>query len=100
MKIKQNRTIKDKLTPFGKCLRTTGACRFYHNGDGAGFVWKWWHPVAWVLAPILFVILCILEGVPEAIKSRRDIGFKMDPYFIKNPDRLIWEEDERNYLTD
>ncbi|WP_139975805.1 hypothetical protein [Ochrobactrum sp. CGA5] len=93
-KLKRGRTIGDKLSRFRKIIRATGACRFYHNGDGAGLVWRWWHPVAWIWAPFSFLLLCVVAGVPEAIRCRHEIGFGMDPYFIKHPDKLIWESDE------
>lgn len=80
-----------KLAPIGRLIRSTGAARFYHDGDGAGFVWRWWHPLTWVLAPLGLVAMCAITGVPEAWRYRHDIGLGMKPWFKDNPDRLEWE---------
>lgn len=81
----------DKLSPFGRLLWSSGAARFYHNGDGAGFVWRWWHPLAWVCAPLFFVTLCLVDGVPGAWRWRQDAGLRLAPWFVIHPDRLEWE---------
>lgn len=83
--------IPAKLTPIGKALRASRAARFYHNGDGAGFVWRWWHPVTWVFAPLTFIVACFLEGAPAAWQNRHEVGFGMDPWFRDHPERLEWD---------
>jgi len=84
--------MRQKVKFTAKALAAIGAARFYHNGDGAGFVWRWWHPASWVLAPLAFVVSCIIQGAPDAWDSRHDIGFGMNPWFIANPDKLEWEQ--------
>lgn len=81
----------DKLTPVGRAIYMTRSGRFYHDGCGGGFVWRWWHPLSWILAPILFLILCLMVGVPEAWLDRHEIGLRMKPWFVTHPDRLEWE---------
>ena len=88
---KRNVPIKDKLAPVGRLIRATGAARFYHDGDGAGFVWRAWHPLAWVGAPLLLVVHCIVAGVPDTIRNRHDVGVGMKPWFRDHPERLEWE---------
>lgn len=83
--------MREKITPVGAFIRASKAGRFYHNGDGAGFVWRWWHPLSWVGAPLMFLALCIAEGVPCAWRWRQDAGLRLSPWFVMNPERLEWE---------
>lgn len=85
------RPMAQKLRGFGRFLWRTGAGRFYHNGDGAGFVWRPWHPVAWLVAPTAFIASVITEGAPSTWRHRHEIGFGMNPWFVKHPDKLRWE---------
>ncbi|GHC61731.1 hypothetical protein [Limoniibacter endophyticus] len=88
---KHEKPMRDKLKMVGRVIRASGAARFYHDGDGAGFVWRWWSPVAWVLAPLSFIVACLAIGIPDAWRDRHDFGFGMKPWFIQNPDRLFWD---------
>lgn len=88
--MKQGKSMHDKLTPIGKIIYMVRVARFYHNGDGAGFIWRWWHPLSWILAPIGFIVACVIVGVPEAWRNRHEFGFCMDPWFVRNPDKLEW----------
>jgi hypothetical protein len=83
--------MSQKISGLGRVLRSSGAARFYHNGDGAGFVWRFWHPLAWIIAPIALIASVIVEGAPSTWRHRHQIGFGMDPWFLKNPDKLRWE---------
>ena len=83
--------IREKLSPVGLALYATGASRFYHDGDTAGFVWRWWHPLSWIAAPTLLVISAFMFGVPAAWRDRHLIGLRMNPWFVQHPDRLQWE---------
>jgi hypothetical protein len=88
---KRGRSMRDKLAPIGRVIHATGAARFYHDGDGAGFVWRAWHPLAWLCAPILFGAHCVVAGVPDTVRNRHDVGFGMKPWFRLHPERLEWE---------
>ena len=97
MSRKPSQPMKEKVKRtgwLGKIIRLSGAARFYHDGDSAGFVWRWWHPFTWVLAPFTFTYMVLAVGVPEAIRYRHEGGFGMKPYFLHNPEKLIWESDE------
>lgn len=83
--------MSKKLKGFGRFVWRMKAARFYHNGDGAGLIWNWWNPIAWPLAACAFIASCVFEGVPATWRNKHDIGFGMDPWFIKNPDKLEWE---------
>lgn len=87
---KRGRTIDDKLTPLGRIVRRSRAARWYHDGDGAGFVWRWWHPITWIAAPSLLLASGLIYGFPEAWRSRHEVGLGMKPWFLQNPDRLTW----------
>jgi len=83
--------MNDKLAPVGRLIRAVGAARFYHDGDAAGFVWRWWHPLSWVCAPLMFLALCVADGVPSAWKWREDAGLRMSRWFTLHPEKLEWE---------
>lgn len=78
------------LTPAGHLIRMLGAARFYRNGSGAGFVWRWWHPMTWVFAPSSFIASVIISGFPETWRYRHEIGIGMNPWFKERPDELKW----------
>jgi hypothetical protein len=79
-----------RLAPVGKVMYYTGAAKFYHNGDGSGFVWRYYNPVSWVFIILTIIASILLEGIPETFFRPFDLGFGMDPYFKKNPDQLKW----------
>jgi hypothetical protein len=75
------------------------AVRTYKNGDGYNALWNWWHPVSWVLVPILLILSFILYGVVENLDSLRnrpqDFGLGIADYFKKSPDKLVWVKYKR-----
>lgn len=79
-----------KVSLFGKIMYYTGSIRYYYNGDGLGMVWRYWHPLAWVFIPVLFILLGFLEGFPRTWERKSDMGIGLDPYFEKNPEKLEW----------
>ena len=87
---KRHRPMRSKLSPVGRVIYWTGAARFYHNGDGAGFIWRWWHPLAWIVAPLGFIASVVMVGLPETWSDKHALGFGMNPYFVKHPDKLVW----------
>ena len=78
------------MNPFGKLLMMLYIVRVYRNGDGFSFVWRFWNPLSWVLAPIAFLGCAYSEGVPYTLEYKHEIGFGIDPYFIKHPEQLEW----------
>jgi len=75
---------------LGKLFAYLYVIRVYKDGDGYGFVWRFWNPVSWLFAPLLFLIAGFLEGYPTAYRNRCDYGFGINPYFIDNPNELEW----------
>lgn len=78
------------MNKLGQMFYYLRVIRVYKNGDGFGFVWRWWNPVAWIFAPLLFLISAVLEGVPYTWAERYTLGFKLDPYFVDHPEQLEW----------
>lgn len=78
------------LNRFGRAINSTGAMRCYRDGSTIGFVWRTWHPLAWILGPIMFLAYGLISGFPEAWRYRHDIGFGMKPWFKEHPERLEW----------
>jgi hypothetical protein len=79
------------LSLFGKAIAATGAMRLYENGSATGFVWRWWHPLSWVVGPLLFILQGFVTGFPDAWRYRHDLGFRMNPWFVEHPERLKWK---------
>lgn len=79
-----------KLTPIGKIMRITGVARFYRDGNGARFIWRWWHPLSWILAPLFVVVSVVLDGIFDTWRYRHDIGIGMKPWFKERPAELRW----------
>lgn len=78
------------LSPFGRALKASRAIRVYKDGDAHGFVWRWWNPVAWIVAPPLILFAIGMQGAPETFRNLHYIGIGMKPWFIQHPDRLEW----------
>lgn len=66
------------------------AMRFFKDGDGLGVLWRWWHPLTWLLAPLIFLLSCVMVGVPEAYKNRHEIGFGLSSFWKENKDKIEW----------
>lgn len=62
----------------------------YRNGDGYGFVFRWWHPVSWIALPIMFVASVYAFGYYSVVEYPHELGIGIDPWFEKNPDQLHW----------
>lgn len=73
-------------------LYFSGSLKFFKDGDGLGCLWRWWHPLTWVLAPLIFVLSCVMSGVPQAYKERHQIGFGLSPFWKKkeNENKIEW----------
>lgn len=78
------------LSPLGKALKAARVIRIYKDGDARGFVWRWWNPLSWIIAPLSFAFVCAMQGIPETIRYKHDVGFGMKPWFIEHPNRLEW----------
>ena len=78
------------MTPVGRLLKFARVIRVYKNGDGHGFVWRWWNPLAWIAAPLLIIFAILAQGVPETLKERHYVGIGMNPWFVQHPERLEW----------
>lgn len=89
---KRGKPMREKVSPIGRAIGLLRAARFYHNGDGASFVWRWWHPVSWMLAPLMFLLHCVSEGVPNAWRWREDSGIRLSPWFVLHPEKIEWEQ--------
>lgn len=78
------------MTPLGTALKFARVIRVYRNGDGYGFVWRWWNPLAWIIVPLMIAYAVLLQGVPETIRGKHDVGLGLSPWFIEHPERLEW----------
>jgi hypothetical protein len=78
------------MKPLAKIILWLRIAKFYKNGSGFGFVWNWFNPLSWFIAPIFFLTSVFLEGIIETWEYRHQIGFGIAPYFKKHPDRLVW----------
>lgn len=78
------------LTRMGRVLKAARMIRVYKDGDGTGFVWRWWNPLTWAVFPVLFIFAVVMQGLPETLKDKHYIGVGMKPWFLQHPERLEW----------
>lgn len=85
-----NQYYIDELLPLTRLCYMLGAIRIYKNGDATGVLWRYWHPLTWLMIPCLFVIATVLYGVVTVSGELPELGITMGSYFKDNPDRLEW----------
>jgi hypothetical protein len=78
------------MKPLASFILWARICHFYKNGSGFGFVWNWFNPLSWIISPIIYLTSCIFYGTLDTWKYRHEIGFGMNPYFKKHPEKLVW----------
>jgi len=79
-----------KLSLLGRVMYATGSMRTYENGDAIGFVWRWWHPIAWILCPLCLIINVLIYGILQTWEEKHRLGLCMDPWFKEHPEKLKW----------
>lgn len=78
------------MNKLGRTLKWIRVIRVYKDGDGFGFVWRWWNPLTWLLAPGFVWFAVLMQGIPETLRAPHDIGFGIKPWFIEHPERFEW----------
>lgn len=78
------------LNRLGRALKALRMIRVYKDGDGVGFVWRWWNPLTWIAFPSYFALAVLIQGLPETLRYKHYIGIGMKPWFIDHPERLEW----------
>lgn len=79
-----------EINLLGRLLYKARAIRIYKDGPCLGFVWCWWHPVSWILAPFTLGVHVCLEGVVNAWRYRHDAGWTLAPYYKLHPAEVVW----------
>ena len=69
------------FSKLGYAIYCTGCWKAWKNGNGSAFVWRWWHPLTWVLVPIVVVAAVLTIGIPETIKDRASLGLGISDYW-------------------
>lgn len=80
----------NQLSFLGKIFFYTKAAKFYKNGDALSFVWCWWNPLSWVFAVIFFLLSVLLDGISDTWRYRHELGFCVDPFFVKSGKKIEW----------
>lgn len=80
-----HKKLRHKLHWLGWVLLLTGTARIYDNGDGLGILFRWWHPLAWVMF-ISFIPVCAIIGE----KIVEVVPFRVDKWHRENPEKLQW----------
>ena len=78
------------MTPLARFLKLARVIRIYRDGDGHGFVWRWWNPLTWLIAPLAIAFVILMQGIPQTITNKHDVGVGMKPWFVEHPERLEW----------
>jgi len=58
-----NPLLKKNLTTTGKIIYYTGCVRLFKDGDGYGQLFRWWHPISWIIW-IIALQVCGIVGEP------------------------------------
>lgn len=80
-----NRRIAHKMTRFGLLLWATGCVRLHKDGDGFKEIYRLWHPVTWLMAPVVLV-LCGVMGE----KFSTVFPIRVSPFWERHRDQLQW----------
>ena len=82
-KAELRKKVHRKLHPIGWLVYLSGAARYHDDGDTIGVVFRWWHPVSWLLV-LALIIPCAVMG--ERIGDT--VPFRLSKYWRENRDRL------------
>lgn len=74
------------LTLPAKILKYSGAARFFKDGDGVSFVFRWYHPLSWLLMIIFFPICAFTEDA----KIQDTIPFVLNDYWQRHRSNIQW----------
>jgi len=69
------------LSPVGRFLVAVKAIRLYTDGNGTSFIWRWYHPLTWVLVPIALILGSFLLGAIEITGDLSGWGLRKSDYF-------------------
>ena len=72
-----------ELSKLGVILYCLGCFRVFKDGDGITAVYRWYHPINWVI----FLILIFFFGIPGAIE---ELPFKITGYYANHKDEIKW----------
>lgn len=68
---------------IGVLIWLSGACRLFKDGHGFGFVFRWYHPITWILLVILTPVCGIIgEKVTDIIP------LKLSKFWKENIDQM------------
>ncbi len=71
---------------LARILWWTGVLRLYADGDGWGPVFRWWHPLTWVLWIGLLPVCGIVgEKITETVPLRMTTR-----WFWERPEEIVW----------
>lgn len=70
-----------KLSYLGRIIYHLRIARFWHDGDGASFLWNLWNPLAYPLIVAILIATILLSG----ISGLRDFpGLTLSKYWRKH----------------
>jgi hypothetical protein len=75
------------LNRIGRAIKATGAMKCWKDGDGVAFIWRWWHPLSWVLIPLMLIASVLFSGIPETWNYREDLGLRLSDYWRERKDK-------------
>jgi hypothetical protein len=81
----ERRACLRRFSPVGRVIRLTGAFRAFKDGDGVSIVWRWWHPISWLMTVILFPV-CAVVGERIAVA----VPFRLSGYWRARREKIQW----------
>lgn len=73
------------LTPIGRAICLTGCVRLYRDGGAVGNLFRWWHPMTWLIWVITLQWCGIVgEKVSDVVPLR------LPEYWRKRRNEIEW----------
>lgn len=81
----ERKACMSRFSPVGLLMWRLGAVRALKDGDGLSAVWRWWHPLSWVM---WMVMLPICGFVGERIAEV--VPFRLTKYWRARKGEIQW----------
>ena len=80
-----NDRIRNDCTIIGLLCWRLGMVRFYRDGTGYSILFRWWHPLSWIVW-IVTIQICGIVGE----EVNRAIPFRLSPYWREHKKEIEW----------
>ena len=64
--------------------------RVWYDGDGLSYTFNYWHPLSWILIPILVILTISIEGSRNTFKYKEDLGIGLSKYWKEHKNERVF----------